>query len=85
MQKGGDATMRHLRTSEQESLEDALANMSITADELRLLNALARYGRRPSRKQLVQAISKAETATIMARRDLSKVWNGLERDFHEQA
>jgi hypothetical protein len=78
-----------MRTRErrQLALEDALSLLAVIADEAAILEAHAAHARNiyDSRPIILDCARRIRRASERSRAHLSKVWDGFERDFHEQA
>jgi hypothetical protein len=79
--------MARSRSREHEELENALALLSVVAREAAILEAHAAHARclENSRPIILDSAARIRRAADKSRAHLSKVWNGFEEDYHEQA
>jgi hypothetical protein len=79
--------MPRSRAHEQEELENALALLSLVAREAAILEAHAAHARNiaDSRPIILDCASRIRRAAERSRAHLSKVWDGFENEYHEQA
>lgn len=79
--------MGRSRSREHEELENALALLSVVTREAAILEAHAAHARclEESRAIILDSARRIRRAADKSRGYLSKVWTGMENEYHEQA